>query len=621
MSFMGTQEFSGIMPKVDASELPLSAAQEASNVDLTGGNLKAISLDSPYYSLNDGADVLDQIPAGEVVSINKGNAPSPNKTRMITNLRLAIKVYRFVSYLAPDTQLWVSTKYTETVTITNTEYTEYGMRIECSTPAFNAFVQLPGIRYEVTGNLFQFVFTEGSGGPDSTKTFPANAALSPDNAKFPQCYMPYSDAADVVFGHFQTVRCDDPSAPEEFYDPSIANPLGVPRPIPRNGLPTAVTFYVDMNYDVSTRRYTYYVASGYDSEGREGPPSDVTDAQVVRPGEYLYFLYNISAANPYSARVYRSVDSRDGFAAIGDAPSGSFTRIDDTNTTPLGDALPMYGNPKTFNKGNLLHPAGFGVGAILKELYMSDAYRLHAWPEEWKAVFDTNIMAIQLIGASIVVFTEGPGGTDGKVLMLTGSEPQYMGRYEIISTAPMLNKLSMCKIDQSLFYVSNDGLMAVTSNGAENLTKPHYSRAEWMALTPAGYVADVADASIFLTHATSANLRIDLSENLARVSTWTARTNVDGSWKSRKYSFPTPVRFTSGRIISTGYPVNLIIHDEDAGVDYQLDITEAKSTRLPRATRSRNWSFTVEVPKDETIDHVAIAGSTAELALINRVGE
>jgi len=614
MSFMGTNRFGGIMPRIDAGELPLAAAQAAKNVDLTGGNLKAINFPDPVYKLHNAGALVDQIPAGEVVTIAKPWTPTVSTSRMISTLGLSIYAWRFLSFLNPSTQEWTSVSYSEQATIAKTIYNEYGMQLEV-TVAPVWFTQLPGVLYKLSPAIFQFRFASANNGPDSTLRFPSDAAMSAQGAQFPQCFMPYSSSS-VVFGHFQVVRCDHPSAPEEFYDPHIPDIEGVIRNIPEDAGSSTATFEVDMNYVVSTRRFFYYVQTYVDNSDREGPPSEVSKVMVVPPGHKGVIFTGSSTTTKH--RLYRSVDGQEGFRLLGEGTGASYAHLD-TFREALGEELPIFGNPPTFAVGNLLHPGQFGVAFTGKEVWFSDAFRLHVWPEEWKVVFETNILAVQLISSSVIVFTSGSSGNNGKVFMLTGSDPRYMGKYEIISTAPMLNKLSMCKIGQSLFYVSNDGLMAVGQDGAQNLTAQHFTRKEWLDLTPANYSAEVADNSIFLTHSgTAPNLRIDLSEEMAKVSVWTARQAVEGLWRSRRFVFPTPTRFTSARVLANLYPIRLTVHDEDAGNIYECEIRAAKSSRLPRMNKARSWSFTVDVPKAGVIEHVAIANSTADLEMVNR---
>ncbi len=626
MAFMGAKTFGGIMPRIDASELPMEAAQVARDVDLTGRNLKAIDFSAPFYSLNDGEDMVNGIPAGEVVTITPGTVPNVASERILSaanvTTRLTINAYRWLSYLHPDTNEWVVAPNDAEGSIVSLVFTEYGMRIDYAVPAAS-FHQKAGIRYVMNGPLFQFQFAERSAsnaGPDSAQSFPIADNLSPENAQFPQCMMPFSDSNAMIFGYFQVVRCDHPSAPEEFYDPNISEAAGVQRFLPANNSTTMASFYINMNYVDNTRRRFYYVQSEVDGSDREGPPSDISQEVIVQPGE------RVKITGSQNNRVYRSTGSREGFAALEGGAKLLVSPYYDDFSSPLGQELPMYGNPPTFEDGNLLHPAQFGVAFKNNEVWFSDVYRLHVWPEEWKVKFDSDVAAIQLVGASIVVFTEGPNEDDGRVYMMTGSDPRYMGKHEIISTAPMLNKLSLCKIGQSLFYVSHDGLMAVSREGAQNLTEAHFTREEWLELDPEYYSSEVANSSVFLQHEDDGvNLRIDLNEGIAKVSEWTVKTEIAGEWRSRRFAFSTPVRFTAIRVLSLTYPedddtINLVIHDEDNGHNYTVPIIGPKSLRPPRMIKSRNWSFTIDVPENGEIEHVAIAGSTAELEIINQAG-
>lgn len=621
MAFIGTDTFSGLMPRFDESEIPLNAARRAENVDLTGRNLKTIHTASPFYALHDGTDLVDQIPSGEVKTIPTPGKPGVGVRRMLQDLGLAINGYAFMSYIDISTGEWVVSKETQSATIANVEYTEYGLRIECTLPAI--YVEMSGIkigtRVELTGPLFQFDFTEKDDGPDSSAKFPETANLSPHNNSYPQCMMPYSDSNGVVFGHFQVMRCDHVPFTTTLYKSDVD--LGKLY-FPENKEKLQATFFVDMNYVVNSRRYYYYVSTYYDSDGREGPPSDISDLCTVRPGEHAKITVSSST---YDKRLYRSVNGQDGFAAVAGGDDVGSPYIDQFHDA-LGQALPMYGNPPTFDNGNLLHPAQFGVAFEGKNVWFSDVFRLHAWPDEWKVTFETDVLAVQLIGNSVIVFTAGDTGEDnGKVFMMSGSDPRYMSRMEVITTEPLLNKLSLCKIGQSLFYVSTDGLMQVSNNGPQNITASYYTRRQWQELSPEHYSAETADNSIFLTHNNDGtNLRIDLDEKESRISTWTDKTSVAGEWESRVYSFPAPVRFTTARVYATSYPsspdpqIKLTLHNQETGEDIVNTVEDSNSFRTPRMSKSRLWSYSLDVPNGCEIKHAAVASATIELDVVKQ---
>lgn len=353
-------------------------------------------------------------------------------------------------------------------------------------------------------------------------------------------------------------------------------------------------------------------------------------------GEYTveYTSTNItdaSRSNDYTY-IYMEENIGDGTADGDVTPIG----YQDDEYGALGETIPMYGQEPINSDGTnnfisptLLHPGQFGVAAknestnsLPGEVWFSDVYRLHAWPEEWKVKFETEIKAIHLVGTTVFVFTKGPSGDDGVVYQLSGNNPKHMSRAQVITTEPLLNELSLCKIGQALYYVSIDGVIGVSSQGPQIITAPYYTRRQWQDLTPSNYEAKVADNAIFLTHSgTGDNLRIDLDEKtMGAVTTWTSTSGVSGTWKSRVYSYPKPVRFSVTRIYATTYStaISLTITDEDTGTTYSCSIDSSGSVRTPRMTKSRLWSFTITVPDGTEVKHVAIASSTAEL---NRVYE
>ncbi len=646
MPFMGTNKFGGLNPRLDESMVPATAARKAENVDVTGGNVKSINVASPFEALHNGSTLKDQIPSTEVKHIPKpASKPGVDILKMLDagDLKLEIWVTAYESHYDPDTDDWVTHQlasflsggYAE-ITSTQAKHTDYGFRISVDVGT-DSFTQYPGIRHIVTPVLFSFNFTSAATpGPVSNDHIPEY--FSAHNPRCPRVMMPFQDKNGVIIGTFDVFRCDHESAQREYYSWDIVSDAGVTRHVPADNNLTTAEFYVDMHYTYPRRHY-YFVNSYFDDADREGPPSDISDLLTVGPGEHPAVT---PATSPdYKTRLYRSSQSK-GFLAVegGDDVSTMLEDLDgdgnadeyaDYEYKPLGDTIPMYGQEPINSDGTndfisptLLHPGQFGVAAknesansLPGEVWFSDVYRLHSWPREWMIKFETEIKAIQLVGTTVFVFTKGPSGDDGVVYQVSGNNPQHMSKALVIFTEPLLNELSLCKIGQALYYVSIDGVIGVSSQGPEIITSPYYTRRQWQALSPASYSAKVADDAIFLTHSGSGdNLRIDLDKNtMGAVTTWTDTSGVSGTWTSRTYSYPMPVRFSVTRIYATTYSsaISLTITDEDTGTTYSCSISSSGSVRTPRMTKSRLWSFTINVPDGTEVKHVAIASSTAEL--------
>jgi hypothetical protein len=568
--------FGGIIPKLNPNELPPTGAQKAENCDLVSQSLRPISVDTPFFDLKGDDGRIE----GELDENSVFHTPQPipplikDIDYFARNLDQWVGVRRSI-YVAKVSADLAGNTFDDIVHETNGHgfstpskvvYTETGMRITFDIPAIN--LSLPdGFTYQIISPVFQFLLVNSpfNGSPDEnfylptqlgrgyTSTIPrgriplvyrtpkpdANIININDNEDFEQ---------GVIYGYFEVEDAD-------FFpiDKTITNPSG-------NGtlnetfIAGQVTFTINMNYSVPKRRTYYYVQTYLKDRNLniESIPSEISEAVELLPGQIPTLNTNrVDLEDGYIFNnLYRS-GSGDGFRLLAEVDDDEFT---DTEFLPLRDSLPPFGNApvvgeanlQSFIEGSLIHPGQFGVAFKDNILYFSDFYKYHVWPDEYTVTFANNIEAIMLSGGSIIVYT------NEDVFVVSGGDPARMNKYLVTNVNPLLDKKSLCRIGNTIFYVSHDGLFATSGSSVRNLTSEYYTRTEWLDLLPETFSAKVADNSIFL-EGNLVNLRFDIDETIQAITTFTDTSNTSGfTWRSKKYHFTHPEIFDYCKVDADG---------------------------------------------------------------------
>jgi len=372
-----------------------------------------------------------------------------------------------------------------------------------------------------------------------------------------------------------------------------------------------------MNYTDPRTRVFYYMQSMVKEDSGneyEGPVSELSTVVQLDPGQGIK-LTTTREATYNKNNLYRSADASSGFRLLANVDADVFY---DAVTLPVTDELEDYGalpdTPANLAVGSALHPAQFALYYKDNMLYPTATGKIWVTPEDYAIEFDTNILAVAISGTSAIVWTAGATGDDGRVYMVTGSNPAALLLYEIASpdVHPLLNKLGLCRLGQTLIWPSHNGLMAV-GGGLEitNLTKDHFTRTEWNDQTPGSMVAKTADKSVFLTVAGGTNLRIDVEESLARVSTWdTTGPNATLKWKSGRFQFPVKFNPKAARIAAADYPVHFRLYNRGRKVLSQY-VTDSNPFLLRNLPNGSEWSY--EVESDYTVYTVELATNMKEL--------
>lgn len=263
-------------------------------------------------------------------------------------------------------------------------------------------------------------------------------------------------------------------------------PLAVPRP---DTAPAAALVSGSPDPDLQqTLLYVYTWVTAYDEESEPSPVSNT----VLWSSGLTVRLSGIAAAPAGRAidriRFYRSQTSALGetslyFIAERAVSAADFDDAVDTN--PIGEPLPSlyYNAPPADLAGIIALPNGMMAGFSGKKVYFCEPYRPHAWPEKYALTVNYPIVGLGAFGSSLAVLTEG------QPYIISGQTPESMSMDKLEVNLPCLSSSGIVDLGPYLAYPSPDGLVIISSNGAQLIGAALMSRDDWQRLNPASFLA------------------------------------------------------------------------------------------------------------------------------------
>lgn len=119
-------------------------------------------------------------------------------------------------------------------------------------------------------------------------------------------------------------------------------------------------------------------------------------------------------------------------------------------------------------------PAGSGNWVGGNTVYMSEAYRFHAWPRSHKFATESLVVGLGILGQTAVVCTQGYPAT------VTGVKPTACTFTKATINEPCMSRSSIVSTPAGVLYASQNGLINVGPNGITNVTEALVTREEWI---------------------------------------------------------------------------------------------------------------------------------------------
>ncbi|WP_417724562.1 hypothetical protein [Salipiger sp.] len=421
--------------------------------------------------------------------------------------------------------------------------------------------------------------------------------------------------------------------------------LAVPRP---TTAPTTVLQSGTVNAETSEQvLFAYTWLTEYEEESEPSPlstPLEWSAGCVVR-------LSDIPAPPAGRAidrvRIYRSSTSATGISDLYyvDEIALATTYDHDADLAPLQDVAVSkdFTAPVDTLAGIISMPNGMMAAFSGRTIYFCEPYLPHTWPAKYSLVVDFDIVALAAFGSFLAILTEGTP------YRAQGTHPDNMSMEQIEENLPCVSLRSVVDFGYAAIYASTEGLVRITSTGAEVISRPLISRAQWEAVDPASIVASRYNGRYWFSFGGTLNGRTDkgamidltgeqpfLIETNAHAigafhdiregrlfylfnSTTIQEWEPEGgdpmiqSWRSKVFVTPHPVNFSAIMVegIANVDP-GTFSADIYADGDLKHTITAMNvAERLPSGFRATRWE--VEVTTDATIEAITIAESMGEL--------
>lgn len=231
-------------------------------------------------------------------------------------------------------------------------------------------------------------------------------------------------------------------------------------------------------------RSVYYVTN-ITAMGEESEPSDVSI--VINRWDAASVPITLNSANDARAvkrRIYRS-DGDGIFQFVTEltaaTPSYSDTR-DSADLTyecvseefnPPPDGLSGLGNA-----GN-----GILVGYFGNTVCFCEPFYPHAWPIDYQYSIPDEVVGISTFSGAILITT------DSKAYIFRGTHPSSMSVIPLDFEASNLSRFGIVDMGEFALYPSYEGLMMISSAGAEVVTRQIFTSEQWQALDPSSFRA------------------------------------------------------------------------------------------------------------------------------------
>lgn len=261
-------------------------------------------------------------------------------------------------------------------------------------------------------------------------------------------------------------------------------PLAVPRP---TAAPTLAKTGAPTDDAVVSRLYVYTFVTSF---GEESEPCPAPSAIDWSAGETVT-VSGIEAApggrGITKQRFYRTQTGREGtyLYLIAERTATSADFVDDIDPDVFQEPLPSaaWNAPPDDLAGLIALPNGMMAAFKGKDLYFSEPYRPHAWPEQYVLTADVNIVALAAIANTVVVLT------DAQPYVVLGTHPSSMQMTKTEINLPCISPIGVADLGYAVLYPSHDGLVSISPDGGARIISGNlFQRDEWFDLDPASMI-------------------------------------------------------------------------------------------------------------------------------------
>lgn len=236
----------------------------------------------------------------------------------------------------------------------------------------------------------------------------------------------------------------------------------------------------------STVTYVYTNVTEFDEESE---PSPLSGEILWSPG----LVVTLGAFDPPDTarrvnrqRIYRSQTSSLGITTlnfIAERPASTDLFVDNSLDIVEPISSTDYNPPPDSLSGIVAGPNGMMAAFTGKDLYFTEPYIPHAWPQKYVLTVDSEIVGLGWIGSSLVIMTKA------SPYIATGTAPENMTMEKLEVNLPCINAQGIVDLGYTIAYPSHSGLVTISTNGATVATEALIRRDQWLKMNPYSFKA------------------------------------------------------------------------------------------------------------------------------------
>jgi hypothetical protein len=388
-----------------------------------------------------------------------------------------------------------------------------------------------------------------------------------------------------------------------------------------------------------------YVITYVSSQGEESAPSNPTDVYDFTFGQTIT-LNNLPVgafATDYAAwtnvdvatkRIYRSSTGSKGtdYQFVAEIPLAQASFADSTDAANLQEVVETWDwiPPPADMIGLKLMANGIGMGFKGNTIYPSEPFVLYAYPVAYRIATEYPIVGLGAFGQSMFV------GTKGNPYVIQGTDPASLTMTKLEAKQACVSKRSIVEMGGGVIYASPDGLCRVDQSGLSILTSGIMSRDDWQAFKPESIHAYELDTRYFAFYDTGSEqgcLVFDFAGqvtftrlNMYATAGFNDRqrdalylayndkvvkfdygsTNMQMTWKSKRFRMPFPLNLGAAKLGAEVYPVTLNVYlDGSPTIKYSIAVGSERDFKLPGGFKSDKWEF--EIVSSNKVNYLIVS--------------
>lgn len=288
----------------------------------------------------------------------------------------------------------------------------------------------------------------------------------------------------------------------------------------------------------------------------------------------------------------------------------------------------LWDPPPDDLRGLISLPNGVLAGFKGRDVYFSEPYQPHAWPQDYIKTVDDPIVGLGAYATVVVV------GTEHRPFIINGADPASAIAQRLELEQPCSSKHSFASIDlEGVCYASPEGLVLAGPRGAQVISTPVFRERQWNELRPGDFRSTYHDTMYIAWSAGATGQAVVMGKEMQGVSfiddanvlsVWRDAANdlvyllIDGGgagrsiwqwdtkpqpddvlrtmrWRGRLNIAPARC-YSAAQVIAEGYPVTFrVFLDGSSQAAFTHSVTSRSPFRIPATLSNRSeWTYEVE---------------------------